>query len=70
MKDKYEEGEKLKKLGGWWSIVGARKLIRNCYWKSLLETTTKNHYWKLLLEITIGNYSLKSLLEIAIGNHY
>jgi hypothetical protein len=34
MIDKYEEGEKLKKLGGWWSIVGGR---------NLLETATKNH---------------------------
>ncbi len=32
--DKYEEGEKLKKLGGWWSIVGGR---------NLLKTATKNH---------------------------
>jgi len=40
MKDKYEEGEKLKKLGGWWNIVGGTKLTRNYHQKSL----TKNCY--------------------------
>ncbi len=35
VKDKYEEGEKLKKLGGWWNSVGGRKLTRNYHQKSL-----------------------------------
>jgi len=59
--------------------VEGRKLIENCYRKSLtincyqkllLEIINQNCYQKPLLEAATGNNYWKSLHKIAIGNHY